>query len=219
MIEILRRDKWDSPECCRPFLVVGYYTDGTPYQHEAEPLKLSLETMLMPYEICAVPNLGSWQKNTQMKAEFIKMMLEEHPGCPLLYLDMDATVMREPEALMNVKGDIAAVHYAKTKELLSGTVYWANTPVCHDVIRRWIEFNRRYPDVLPDGRPAWDQRTLEKAIKASPTCKFVELPQEYTWIIQLTQKWAPGLNPVIMHNRGAKRFKNLIDGRKGYATT
>jgi len=69
---------------------------------------------------------------------------------------------------------------------------------------------------LPNGKDAWDQRTLKMAIKRISGLKFVELPQEYTWIVELTSRHCPGLNPIILHTRGAKRFKNIINGEKGY---
>ena len=55
------------------------------------------------------------------------------------------------------------------------------------------------------------------AIKSIEHCSFIELPQNYTWVTELTQKECPGLAPVILHARGAKKFKNLIDGKDGYA--
>ena len=224
-MKILSTDRYDSKVDGRP-LIIGYFTVGTPYQDEAEVLRLSLETVGYSYEICGVPNLGSWQKNTQFKADFVRMMLEKYPGRPMVYLDVDAIMVQSPVLFENIDGDIAAVHFIKSivsgvvhlsEELLSGTVYFANTPACRKVVDAWLQINARHPKTLPNGREAWDQRTLEMAIKQTPSCRFVELPQEYTWITELTQRRAPGLAPVIMHTRGAKRFKNRINGKKGYA--
>jgi len=197
-------------------LVIAYYTIDTPYEEEAEVLKLSLETVGYSYDIRGVPNRGSWQKNTQLKAEFVRHMLMEYPGRPLLYLDVDAMMVQAPVLLDNLKADIAAVHFAKRTELLSGTVWFGNTTQCARIVQKWIHINEQYPDKLPNGRDAWDQRTLEMAIKKVDGAVFVELPQEYTWIVELTQRYAPGLPPVIMHTRGAYRFKKLINtGKKG----
>jgi len=199
-------------------LVVGFYTKDTPYEHEFQTLKLSLEEHGYEHDYLPVENLGSWQKNTQYKAIVIKSMLEKHVGNPILYIDVDAIMLHPPVILDDVDCDIAAVHYARNQELLSGTVYFANTPVCMQVVDRWIALHIQYPDKLPDRRPAWDQRTLALAITDIKACHFVELPQEYTFITELTAKHAKGLNPVILHTRGAKRFKNVIDGKEGYAT-
>lgn len=199
-------------------LVIGYFTEKTPYEHEAETLKLSLGTHDYHHHIVAVPNLGTWQKNTQYKAKVIKRALEEFPGQALLYLDVDCIMVKPPVILDDIDCDIAACHYGKSTELLSGTVYFSGSAMCKRVVDRWIELNIQYPKRLPNKLPAWDQRTLEMAIKDLTECRFTELPQSYTWIVELTEKVAPGLDPVLMHTRGAKRFKNSINGEAGYAT-
>lgn len=200
-------------------LVIGFYTENTPYQHEAESLKLSLETHEYEHDILAVPNLGSWQKNTQYKAQVIKGFLEKYPNRELLYLDVDAVMVHPPILLDNIDCDIAAVHFAKRNEFLSGTVYFAGSAACMKVVNRWIALNEQFPKTLPDGREAWDQRTLAMAIRDIKDCRYIELPQEYTWIVELTQKYYDkNSSPIIMHTRGAKRFKNKINGEEGYAT-
>jgi len=214
-MEIIKQAEHSTNHPERP-LVIAYFTVDTPYEHEAETLKASLESLDYSYHVCGVANLGSWQKNTQYKALFIKYMLDKYPGKNLLYLDVDAVMVKPPVLLDNLKADIAAVHFAKRVELLSGTLYLGNTPQCKRVVNKWIRLNEKYPETLPNGKDAWDQRTLEMAIKRIEGVKFVELPQEYTWITELTQRLCPGLNPVIMHTRGAKRFKRLINGQKGY---
>ncbi|RLF30317.1 MAG: hypothetical protein DRN14_00240 [Thermoplasmata archaeon] len=200
--------------------VVGYFTENTPYEHEAETLKLSLEANGYEYDIQGVPNLGSWQKNTQYKALVILSMLKKYRGLPILYLDVDAIMVHPPLILEDIDCDVAAVHFCRTNELLSGTLYFSGSKMCMILVRDWIKLNEQYPEKLPDGRAAWDQRTLEMAIKQNPKVRFYELPQEYTWITELTQKTQPDLSPVIMHTRGAKRFKNIINKKQkeeGYA--
>lgn len=201
--------KWEG-KTRRNFLVVGYYSINTPYEKEKEVLALSLQSLDYSYCFYGFQSQGTWQKNTQLKAQFMDHVLNTTPG-PVLYLDVDAIMVQPPVLLDTISADIAAVHFADTRELLSGTVYFANTPVCRQVVKRWIEINVQYPVTLPNGVAAWDQRTLEMAIKEIRSCKFVELPQEYTWITELTQRRMPGLAPVIMHTRGAYRFKRIIN--------
>jgi len=206
---------YDSGKNNRP-LVVAYYTIDTPYEDEAETLKLSLEAVGYSYLITGVPNLGTWQKNTQYKAKFIQEMLERNIGKPILYLDVDAIMVQAPVLLDNLKADVAAVHYAGKSELLSGTIYLGNTKQCRRIVQKWIHLNEQYPETLPNGKHAWDQRTLKMAISKIKGVNFVELPQSYTWIVELTQRYTD-CSPIIMHTRGAKRFKNKINGKKGYA--
>lgn len=200
-------------------LVIGFFTVNTPYEHEAETLKLSLQPHKYDHDIVGVPNLGSWQKNTQYKARFVMDMLNKHPSRSLLYLDVDCIMIQPPLVLDDLNGsvDIAACHFADSNELMSGTVWFSNSGLCRHVVEKWIEFNRLYPDVLPDKRtPAWDQRTLEMAIKSTPGTRFLELPQAYTYVTELTQKRFPNLVPVILHTRGAYRFKKVINGKGNY---
>ena len=215
-LEIVNRKTYDASHPERP-TVISYFTVDTPYEAEAEVLKLSLESVGYSYIVCGVKGLGSWQKNTQLKAHFILTMLEEQPGQPLLYLDVDAIMVQPPTLLDDLKADIAAVHFRKRSEFLSGTIFLGNTPICRHIVKEWIKINEQFPETLPNGKLAWDQRTLKMAIDKTEAVDYVELPQEYTWITELTQKYAPELSPVIMHTRGAKRFKNKIDGKEGYA--
>ena len=201
-------------------LVIGFYTKNTPYAAEAKLLKKSLNSHEYEHDIVGIDNRGSWQKNTQAKAEIVSMMLDTH-NVPLLYLDVDAIMISPPVLLDDIDCDIAAVHYANCNDnpLLSGTVYFANTPNTRAVVDRWLWYNNEYPDTLPDGRDAWDQRTLQMAIDDVTSCHFEELPQSYTWITGMTTN-LPGfetLIPTIVHTRGAARFKNAIDGKEGYA--
>lgn len=215
MIDILSDSLHDSGNP-HP-LVVAYFTVGTPYEAEAETLKLSLESLGYSYLVCAVPNQGSWQRNTQLKAVFIGQMLEEVPDEPLLYLDVDAVMVQPPVLLDDLEADLGAVHFCGGKELLSGTLYLGGTPKCREMVQNWRAINEQYPETLPNGKPAWDQRTLAMAVKGTKGIRFTELPQEYTWITELTQRRMPGLAPVILHTRGAKRFKRKVNGQKGFA--
>lgn len=215
MIDILSNCSYNT-ENSHP-LVIAFFTVGTPYEGEAEVLKLSLESMGYSYLVCGVPNQGSWQKNTQLKAEFIGLMLEEMPGQDLLYLDVDAVMVQAPILLDEMTADVAAVHFCGGRELLSGTIFFGGTPLCIEMVERWKQLNLKHPNTLPNGREAWDQRTLAMAIKQTPGLTFEELPQGYTWITELTQRRMPDLAPVILHTRGAKRFKRMINGQTGYA--
>jgi hypothetical protein len=204
MIEILAEHN-HTVENNHP-LVIAYYTVDTPYEAEKEVLKESLEDWDYSYLICGVKNLGSWQKNTQYKAQFIRAMLDRFPGQPLLYLDVDAVMTEAPVILDDLDVDIAAVHFAYQRELLSGTLYLGNTVQCNRVVDKWLRLNEQYPEYLPNGREAWDQRTLEMAIKKIETINYFELPQGYTWIVGLTQRRVPDVQAVITHTTGAKRF-------------
>lgn len=194
-------------------MIIGYFTVDTPYEQEAESLKLTLDAFKYKYDILPVPNLGSWQKNTQYKAKVVRAMMNKYPGQPLLYLDVDSLVLHPLDIFDNMHTlcDIAAVHFHNSTELLSGTVFFSGSQLSRRIVDQWIALNLRYPIKLPDGREAWDQRTLRMAIHAVRGATFKELPQEYTWIAQLSNSRMPGKNAIILHTRGAYRFKKRIN--------
>jgi len=196
--------------------VVAYFTIGTPYEEEAAKLKASLEEWGYAYTIAGIHHRGSWQENTQAKAPFCLQMLEEYEGEPLLYLDVDALMMRPPVLLDGgLDADLAAVRFIHRDELLSGTIWWGNTVQCRRVVRKWIYLNKAHPRRLPGGKAAWDQRTLDMAIQKVGGLRFCSLPQEYTYIQDLTPRHLdPCPPPVILHTRGSQRFKKQIDRRR-----
>lgn len=193
-------------------VVIAFYTDGTPYVDEARAFMAGLRPWCLTYKVYGCENLGSWQKNTQMKSKVVEhALLKDFPGQKLLYLDVDSIIVQMPD-LSCPGADIGAVHFADTGEMLSGTVMFAGTDKCREAVRRWNVLNEAYPDKLPNGRDAWDQRTLKMAI-ADVGAVFYEFPQGYTWVSELTPSRYPGLSPVIAHTRGALRYRQIVDGK------
>ena len=191
-------------------LFFGYYTTGTPYEREVITLRASLDALGLPHEFLGVASLGSWQKNTQHKAHVVLDAMKRHDGERLCYIDVDAIVLKRPELLWTLDCDVAAVRF-NGNELLSGTVLWHSSATTVDLVEHWIALNREYPETLPDGREAWDQRTLDMAIRHSPHVRFVELPPEYAYIVELSQRVYPDVAPVILHTRGALRLRKAVD--------
>lgn len=210
MLEILDRYQYNSNHPERP-LVVAYFTANTPYEKEAKKLRVSLERCQYSYHVCRIRNLGSWQKNSQIKAVFIRKMLDEYSQNRLLYLDVDSIMIKPPVLLDKMDADIGAAHFGTRRELLSGTLYLSNSFQCNRIIQKWVHINSRYPETLPNGRKAWDQRTLAMVLGRMKSVKFAELPQEYVYITGLTQRYSPDLDPVILHTRGSHRFRRRID--------
>lgn len=194
---------------------VGYYTVGTPYALEAAVLRESLDALGYPHHLIAVDPRGSWQKNTQMKAEVVAGFLEKYDGRRICYIDVDSIVLGNPVLARTVDADIAAVRFAGdgkgcAGELLSGVVMFRANDATRALVQRWREINAEFPDKLPDGRPAWDQRTLDLAIRRTGT-SFAELPPAYNYIVGLSQKTYPGVAPIILATRGALKHQNVVN--------
>lgn len=195
---------------------LSYYTIDTPYQQEWEHLETFLEKFGLSYDVRPMPSRGSWQANTQMKANVIKEYLKEAKE-PFTYLDVDAEILSRPSLLFDLDCDIAAARFGG-HTLLSGTVYFAPTPKTAQVVERWIELCKQYPDFMPGGLLsyiksrdfAWDQRLLDVAIQQTDGVRFVELPISYTYIWDLCAQQHPGVEPVILHTAASRKYRETV---------
>lgn len=87
-------------------MIISYYTKNTPYEAEInEKLRPSLEKFKLEYDIQGIEDLGSWQKNTGYKCQFIKTMLLKHKK-PVVFLDADAVILEYPELLFNIPTEV-----------------------------------------------------------------------------------------------------------------
>jgi hypothetical protein len=178
-----------------------YYTPDR-YADEAKLLRASCREHGITLDEYPIPKAESWQRATQLKAEIVAMHLTRHRG-PSWYLDVDSIVLRTLPTL--VIGDIAAVMLRD--ELLSGVVWFSNNDKCRDTVARWQMVNAAYPVTLPDGRAAWDQRTLDIAIR-DVGAKLTVLPASLNWIPEISRRFEayPDAGPVVLATRAALRW-------------
>src|SRR5690606_36469708 len=119
---------------------------------EADRLRRSLARLNLPHEITPADDLGSWRANTRQKPRFLRAALERHAR-PILYLDADAYVHRDPWPLLDTLGGSIAAHWwvcpDGAAEWLAGTIYLRPTPTAYRVLDRWcdlIDANPLQPD-------------------------------------------------------------------------
>ena len=196
-------------------MVVGYYTqgEGTSYEAEAELLRASLVRAGVPHEITAIESRGDWYANTSMKAEFIRRQREEHAGA-LLYVDVDAFVHRDPSAYfdtLNAMGSDFGAHYFRgpagghdrskvEKEgwrLLSGTLYFGDTPGARVLLNAWVALNAT---LRAHGAPeGGGQKNLWYLTTCLRDIEVVRLPGSYCWVFDKPWAYAKEEEPVIEH--------------------
>lgn len=184
-------------------LYIGYYTRGSAYEREAALWRTVLDTLGLEHHCQPIDDQGSWLKNVQYKARFVREMLDKYPNDRLCYIDVDAVVITRPIFLETLPCDIAASRY--NTELLGGTIVVGNSPLARQTVDKWCEFTERYTAKLPDGREAWDQRLLDMAIREVQPV-FHQLAPEYCWMPELSQRLYPDSRPIIMHTRGSFRI-------------
>ena len=197
-------------------IYVSYATINTPYVKVIEKYLLpTLQKFNLTYDITYPEHMGSWQKNTQYKATFLKEMLLKHQQ-PLVFLDADATIEKYPElfdTLFTSDYDIGA-HYFDTdyfwrgfvgspnREILSGTLFLNYNDKILKFIDEWIIENTKQ-DIL-------EQKCMQIVLKRySDTLKIYSLPIQYVAIVKQNQIVPSFItNPVIIHHQVSREYKN-----------
>jgi len=173
---------------------VAFYTEGTLYEEEVKHLvsdceRLGLELITRGYE-----DTGSWVRNAGIKPQFILEMLTISKQ-DIVYVDADARIRRLPMLFKNFRGDLG-VHYLNGKELLSGTIYLANTPDVRLLVKLWAQRQAERPDT-------WDQKTLQ-AVVSETGFKVTPIPPAYVQIFDSMKHHGP---PVIEHMQASRRVR------------
>lgn len=198
------------------FLVIAYYTQNTNYQSLAGRLQESLENLTIPFHIKPIQNLGSWEKNTHYKAQFISECLDQF-NTNLVYADVDAVFRSYPELFNSLDCDIAyrTENFRWRKdEALSGTIFLRNNDRVKELVKRWIEINSSIP--AERSKPeTWEQKHMQTAVRENTEISYYNLPPEYTFITDHTRTMYPGLKPIIEHfqeSRNAHKIpiRNII---------
>jgi hypothetical protein len=188
------------------YLVIAYYTLGNHYESLSENLRKSCETFNIPHFLKAIPNLGSWEKNTHYKANFIKECLEKFEK-NLLYIDVDAVFRSYPDLAETLDCDLGyrTENFKwRSNEALSGTIFLKNNPTTKAFVNQWIKLNDQTPAqrYKPE---TWEQANMQKAVSLVPGLKYQNLPPEYTFVFDHTKNLYPELIPVIEHFQASRK--------------
>jgi hypothetical protein len=179
------------------FIVVAFYTKGTPYEEEINNLRTSIKRLGLKSYIKGIDNRGEWVENAGAKPEIILEATMNNPGKNILYVDADAVIHKIPDFSILGDADIG-LHYKDGKELLSGTIMLRNNKETHHLLREWIEEQFKHPRT-------WDQKTLVTVLKRLNVV-VKDLPREYCQIFDTMR----GPNPVIEHFQASRRFKSAV---------
>jgi len=200
---------FDSIKPIKRPVVISYYTKATGYEEEVQGLISSLRRFNLEYDIEAIDSLGSWQKNTYYKAEFIRKKLTQHSGRDVLWLDVDVVLRRYPFLFNDMKADFA-IHYiewekygrAVRRELNTSVMYMANNTRVKKLIDMWIAENRRKID-----SGIWEQKNLQNILESYEGLDIYHLPATYCKIHDLMAKVE---NPVIELFQASRKFRKEV---------
>ena len=183
-------------------IFVSYYTDNG-YHKEIMKLRDDCWKLSIKTDFQQIKNQGSWIKNVQHKPVFIKRMLDKYPGNPIVWIDADARMRKNPVLFDKFKSDVG-IHYRKKckhgfyrEELLSGTIYLANNNKTRELMNMWISENSKFPR-------EWDQRTLAKVINKAD-CIIEKIPATYCQIFDSMK--GEGGKPVIEHFQASRKYR------------
>lgn len=200
------------------------YTYHTPYEALAWRLGESLRKLRLPFYAEGFRSHGSWLKNVHEIPRHCLRMLEKWK-CPIVYLDADATVERDPVLLKGLAlpyergGADFAVHHAPAHaqyrnlggvsrwELADGTMFFRYSPQVLSLVRRWIEADQRNPDLF-------EQKVLETSLGSWLSefgLRYKELPVAYCRIFDhaLQQEADPNgcAEPVVVHHQASREMR------------
>ena len=186
---------------------VSFYSKNSPYEQIIkEYLIPSLKKWELTYDIEGFEDKGSWMKNVQYKPQFIKNMLLKHQ-CPIVSLDADAVIEKNPFLFEKLKDYDYACHYYDwklwynkpgKKEMLGGTQYFNFNTKILNLIDEWIEEQKK--------NPTWAQKVLEKLLETRKEIKIYKLPIEYCFI-KTSKHPEIRKNAVIYHHQLSRRWR------------
>lgn len=190
-----------------PFLVIAYYTPGNQYEPLSENLKESCNNLQIPLFLKPTQDLGSWEKNTHYKANFIYECLNSYTQ-NLVYVDVDAVFRKYPIIFDSLDCDIAyrTENFKwRRNEALSGTIFLNNNEKVKTLVKNWISINNSLPAIrrIPT---TWEQANMQKAVQANPLIKYYNLPPEYTYIFDHTRRMYPDAEPIIEHFQASRKI-------------
>ena len=186
-------------------IVVSFYTDEF-YKTHAERLRRSCCGCKWPHRIIAMPDQGGWVQNCGMKAKVMLAARLTEKKRPVLWIDADGEIVREPTILRETKAEFAvrAEPGKRTKrptgrEIMSlpenwpadvsprwfnsGTIFFSKAKRAVEMLERWVALTEERPN-------DWDQWTLQQAW-ADVQPQTLWLPQGYCRITRMHRGRVP----------------------------
>lgn len=171
--------------------IVSFYTPTWDYPKHASRLIAECERLGLPYHIKQLDPGQSWLDNTRLKSKFIFDSMKELDR-PILWIDVDGSIYRRPDILLNVEEDFMGRHQrtGPRRNWHVGTMFFNNTPNGKQLLDEW--------NTLCQTASGTDEAAFEEVWKKFGTnITFKELPSEYFEIIHDAAQATP--NAVIVH--------------------
>ena len=112
--------------------IVTYHTPK--YEQEAARLKHSTDLFDIPLVVYKLPET-TWREAVRRKPMILLAAMAAH-NTPLMFIDADATLMKDPREFDPGEGDFLI--YGTKNRPHSGTIILQNTPRSSEIVRDWI---------------------------------------------------------------------------------
>lgn len=192
-------------------IFTAFFTEHTIYEREAARLRSSLEKFSIEHDVVGVADRGSWAANAGQTAGFIQGQLIKHAGRPVVYLDADAFLWQFPQLFFDLDPadtDIA-FHMRRGKELLNGSVWWANNQACKVLVDRYVELCKANPAHRDE------QQFLRVAVdELNP--RWTNIPASMCWIHDVMAADLGDATPIIEQLQCSREASNssLLPNRR-----
>lgn len=210
--KVMKSKSANTSKCS--WMVVSFFTKGTPYETEIKKLEVSLRKFNIQHYFFPCEPRGTWRGNLNYKSEIIRKSFDMFPDKDIVFIDSDGIVQKYPVLFDTLskkrEHDIAAhFHQYPTSvdggSLLSGTLWFANNEMNRDVVDRWHKIGVENPTIR-------HQHCLNIAIhelsKEGESIGICRMPREYTQIFDY--KGAKHEDAVIEHFQASRRFRKKV---------
>jgi len=190
-----------------PGTIIGFYTAGTRYEHEAARLTNSIRRLGLALELVAIEPQGDWRATVRRKPGLLLDLRKRLRG-PLLYVDVDAVVHRDPwPYLRGYRGDVAVSGH-KGDAIVSGTLLLNDTLETTHFIEAWISATERSPEA--PGISACLEMVVLAHRLGSGSFRIQYLPTAMCRVFD--RHYNPPVEPIIEHLQASReRFADSGD--------
>jgi len=191
--------------------IIGCYAIGHNYIVEANRLRRSLSLLGLTgdffYHEVGMP----WSVATHHRPIYLQSLRRRFPRHLILSLDADCVVHSDPWLVLEKKvaasGCDVAFHTfvrpGRPAERLPGTLLLNPTPTTDVFLDKWDWRNKQVPN-------NFDRFNFNWAINNVPGIKSAELPAEFCWIFDLSERAYGVKQPVIEHLQASRENKRPL---------
>lgn len=202
------------------FILGCFYTKNSPYEEVFHNyLKKSIDKYKLNYIVVETQDYNNWYQNVAEKPKVILDILSSTliSNKNLLFLDVDCTIEKSLDLFNNLPEEYDIAYHTLSwnfwygyhnkpdvKELLSGTMWFKNTPIIKELCLEWYKKAKESNE--------WEQKVLSKVIQpyiANGLIKPYALPLEYCYMNSRPRGQLPliKLDPYIVHYQKSRELK------------